>query len=54
MLDPRVLRGGDDDWDGVALDRIVTCERCGALDAYAVLESSYQELVREANAPMGG
>jgi hypothetical protein len=31
-------------WDGVSLSRVVRCERCGAIDAYAFAGESYLTL----------
>jgi tetratricopeptide (TPR) repeat protein len=46
-IDPRVKRGVEVGWDGVALGAIFTCAACGAVDAYEVVEESYRQLVRE-------
>jgi len=35
------------DWDGVVLDRIITCKHCGARDEYQVSGKGYMELSTE-------
>lgn len=52
-IDPRVRRGAEAGWDGVALATIFTCAGCGAVDAYEVCEESYQRLILEKDSGAG-